>query len=156
VRHAPGNIQAIVEPVVTSLGYELVGIEFLMQGRSGLLRVYIDTEDGIMLEDCQRVSHQLSGVLDVEDVIKGEYQLEVSSPGLDRPLFTEEHFERFQGHKARLKLTAPLEGQRKYKGTLRGVKNDQVVLEITSKEVGNEEILLPLSAIDKANLIPEI
>jgi ribosome maturation factor RimP len=154
VRHAPGNIQAIVEPVVTSLGYELVGIEYLMQGRSGLLRVYIDTEDGIMLEDCQRVSHQLSGVLDVEDVIKGKYQLEVSSPGLDRPLFTEEHFERFQGHKARLKLTVPLEGQRKFKGTLRGVKNDQVVLEISSKEVDNEEILLPLSAIDKANLIP--
>jgi ribosome maturation factor RimP len=114
-----------------------------MQGHSGLLRVYIDAEDGIQLK--------LSGVLDVEDVIKGKYQLEVSSPGLDRPLFTAEHFERFQGHKARLKLTVPLEGQRKFKGTLRGVKNDQVVLEID-----NEEISLPLSAIDKANLIPEI
>ena len=97
MRHAPGNIQAIVEPVVTSLGYELVGVEFLMQGHSGLLRVYIDDEDGIQVNDCQRVSHQLSGVLDVEDVIKGKYQLEVSSPGLDRPLFTAEHFERFQG-----------------------------------------------------------
>ena len=156
MRHAPGNIQAIVEPVVTSLGYELVGIEYLMQGRNGLLRVYIDAEDGIMVEDCQRVSHQLSGVLDVEDIIKGKYQLEVSSPGLDRPLFTEEHFERFQGHKARLKLTVPLAGQRKFKGTLKGVKDNQVVLEISSKAVGNEEILLPLSAIDKANLIPEI
>lgn len=156
MRNAPGNIQAIVEPVVTSLGYELVGAEFLMQGHNGLLRIYIDAEDGIQLNDCQRVSHQLSGVLDVEDVIKGKYQLEVSSPGLDRPLFTAEHFERFQGHKARLKLTVPLEGQRKFKGILRGVKNDQVVLEIENMEAGNEEISLPLSAIDKANLIPEI
>jgi ribosome maturation factor RimP len=156
VRHAPGNIQAIVEPVVTSLGYELVGAEFLMQSHSGLLRVYIDAEDGIQVNDCQRVSHQLSGVLDVEDVIKGEYQLEVSSPGLDRPLFTLEHFERFQGHKARLKLSVPLEGRRKLKGILRGVKNDQVVLGIESTNVEVEEISLPLSAIDKANLIPEI
>ena len=151
MRHAPGNIQAIVEPVVTSLGYELVGVEFLLQGHSGLLRVYIDDEDGIQVNDCQRVSHQLSGVLDVEDVIKGKYQLEVSSPGLDRPLFTAEHFERFQGHNARLKLAVPLDGQRKFKGTLRGVENDQVIL-----EVENEEISLPLSAIDKANLIPDI
>ena len=69
MRHAPSNVQAIIEPVVTSLGYELVGAEFLVQGQSGLLRVYIDTEDGIQMKDCQRVSHQLSGVLDVEDVI---------------------------------------------------------------------------------------
>jgi ribosome maturation factor RimP len=151
VRQAPANIQAIVEPVVTSLGYELVGAEFLMQGHSGLLRVYIDAEEGVQLNDCQRVSHQLSGVLDVEDVIKGKYQLEVSSPGLDRPLFTVEHFERFQGHKARLKLAVPLDGQRKFKGILKGVKNDQVLLEIDS-----EEVSLPLSAIDKANLIPDI
>jgi ribosome maturation factor RimP len=151
VRHAPANLQAIIEPVVTSLGYELVGAEFLMQGQNGLLRIYIDAENGIQLNDCQRVSHQLSGVLDVEDAIKGKYQLEVSSPGLDRPLFTAEHFERFQGHKARLKLTVPLEGRRKFKGILRGIKNNQVLL-----EVDDDEVTLPLSAIDKANLIPDI
>lgn len=151
MRHAPANIQALVEPVVRSLGYELVGVEFLMQGRTGLLRVYIDTEDGINLDDCQRVSHQLSGVLDVEDVIKGQYQLEVSSPGLDRPLFTAEHFERFTGHKAKLKLAVPLDGQRKFRGTLSGVEGDQVILEIDG-----EEIMLPFNVIDKANLIPEI
>ena len=151
MRQAPGNVQAIIEPVVTSLGYELVGAEFLIQGQSGLLRVYIDAEDGIQMKDCTRVSHQLSGVLDVEDVIKGKYQLEVSSPGLDRPLFTAEHFERFQGHKARVKLSVPLEGQRKFKGALKGVKNDQVILEVDGKD-----ILLSLNAIDKANLIPDI
>lgn len=151
MRHAPANIQALVEPVVSSLGYELVGVEFLMQGRTGLLRVYIDTEEGITLDDCQRVSHQLSGVLDVEDVIKGQYQLEVSSPGLDRPLFTAEHFDRFKGHRAKLKLAVPHHGQRKFRGTLNGVEDDQVKLDIDG-----EEVLLPLSVIDKANLIPEI
>lgn len=151
MRHAPANVEAIVEPVVTSLGYELVGTEFLTQGRSGLLRVYIDTEDGITLDDCQRVSHQLSGVLDVEDVIKSQYQLEVSSPGLDRPLFKMEHFERFTGHKAKLKLRVPIDGQRKFRGTLHGVKDGNVILEIE-----NGEIALPLSAIDKANLIPDL
>lgn len=151
MRHAPANVEAIVEPVVTSLGYELVGTEFMQQGRSGLLRVYIDIENGITLDDCQRVSHQLSGVLDVEDVIKSQYQLEVSSPGLDRPLFKMEHFERFIGHKAKMKLTAPLNGQRKFSGILRGVKDGNVILEIE-----DGEIALPLSAIDKANLIPEI
>lgn len=151
MRHAPANVEAIVEPVVLSLGYELVGMEFLTQGRNGLLRVYIDIEDGITLDDCQRVSHQLSGVLDVEDVIKGQYQLEVSSPGLDRPLFKLEHFERFAGHKAKLKLITPVNGQRKFRGTLRGVRDGQVILEIE-----DGEIALPISAIDKANLIPEI
>ena len=151
MRQAPGNVEAVVKPVVSSLGYELVGTEFLMQGREGLLRVYIDTDDGIKVEDCQRVSHQLSGALDVEDVIKGKYQLEVSSPGLDRPLFTMEHFERFLGHKARVKLTAPLDGRRKFIGILKKIENSNVVL-----EVENEDILLPLSAIDKANLVPDI
>ena len=151
MRHVPGNIQAIVEPVVDSLGYELVGIEYLMQGKHGLLRVYIDTEDGIDVKDCQRVSHQLSGVLDVEDVIKGQYQLEVSSPGLDRPLFTEEHFERFAGCQAKLKLAVPIEGRRKFKGVLQGVKDGNILI-----DVGEDAFSLPLSAVDKANLIPDI
>lgn len=151
MRHVPANVQAVVEPVVSSLGYELVGVEFLMQGRGGLLRVYIDTDNGITIDDCERVSHQLSGVLDVEDVIKGQYQLEVSSPGLDRPLFTKEQFDRFKGHKAKLKLSVPIEGRRKFSGTLNGVEGDQIILDLE-----NEEVLLPLSMIDKANLIPEI
>lgn len=151
MRHVPGKIQALVEPVVDSLGYELVGIEYLIQGKHGLLRVYIDTDDGVDVKDCQRVSHQLSGVLDVEDVIKGQYQLEVSSPGLDRPLFTEEHFERFAGRQAKLKLTVPMEGRRKFQGVLQGVKDGNVLI-----DVGEEVFSLSLSAIDKANLIPDI
>jgi ribosome maturation factor RimP len=151
VRQVPENIQAIVRPVVESLGYELVGIEYLLQGKHGLLRVYIDTEDGVTVDDCQRVSHQLSGVLDVEDVIRGQYQLEISSPGLDRPLFTEEHFARFAGHMAKLRLAVPVDGQRKFKGVLLGVEDGKIRV-----QVGDDELTFPLSAIDKANLVAEI
>lgn len=151
MRQVPENIQAIVRPVVESLGYELVGIEYLLQGKHGLLRVYIDTEDGVTVDDCQRVSHQLSGVLDVEDVIRGQYQLEISSPGLDRPLFTEEHFARFAGHMAKLRLAVPVDGQRKFKGVLLGVEDGKIRV-----QVGDDELTFPLSAIDKANLVAEI
>lgn len=151
MRQVPENIQAIVRPVVESLGYELVGIEYLLQGKHGLLRVYIDTQDGVTVDDCQRVSHQLSGVLDVEDVIRGQYQLEISSPGLDRPLFTEEHFARFAGHMAKLRLAVPVEGQRKFKGVLLGVEDGKIRV-----QVGDDELAFPLSAIDKANLVAEI
>ena len=151
MHQAPANIQAVVAPVVESLGYELVGVEYLTQGRGGLLRVYIDSEDGINLDDCSRVSHQLSGVLDVEDVIRGQYQLEVSSPGLDRPLFSLAHFERFVGQQVKLKLAVPIHGQRKFRGVIRAVADDKIEL-----DVDGESLAVPLSAIDKANLIPEI
>lgn len=151
MRQVPSHIQAVIAPVVESLECELVGIEYGRQGKNGLLRIYIDKEGGVGVKDCQRVSHQLSGVLDVEDVIKEQYQLEVSSPGIDRPLFTLAHFERFTGHKAKLTLVSPIEGQRKFKGTLQGVEDEQVIVNI-----GENELVLTLNAIDKANLIAEL
>jgi len=151
MRHAPENVRKLVAPVVESLGYELVGVEFLPQGGHGLLRVYIDSEAGVTLDDCQRASHQLSGVLDVEDVIKGRYHLEISSPGLDRPLFEAKHFQRFAGSQVNVRLVAPINGRRKLRGVLQGMKGDDVVL-----DVDGEVISVPLSAIDKANLVPEI
>lgn len=150
MRQIPAHIQAVIAPVVESLGCELVGIEYGRQGNRGLLRVYIDKEEGVGVKDCQRVSHQLSGVLDVEDVIKEQYQLEVSSPGLDRPLYTLEHFARFAGHQVKLTLVSPIEGQRRFKGILQGVEDDQVIVNI-----GENELVLSLNAIDKANLVPE-
>jgi len=150
VRQIPAHIQAVIAPVVESLDCELVGVEYGRQGNRGLLRVYIDKENGVDVADCQRVSHQLSGVLDVEDVVPGQYQLEVSSPGLDRPLFTLEHFEQFTGHKVKLKLVTPIDGQRKFRGTLQGVENEQVIVNI-----GENELVLALGAIDKANLIAD-
>ncbi len=145
-----GKLDAIIEPAVAALGYELVGVEFLPQGRHSVLRVYIDSEAGIRVEDCERVSHQISGVLEVEDPISGQYTLEVSSPGLDRPLFKAEHYQRFAGSEVKLRLIRPLDGQRKFRGVLHGMREDAVVI-----EVEGQEITLPLADIEKANLVPK-
>lgn len=147
---ASAQLQAIIEPAVTALGFELIGIEHLSQGRHSLLRIYIDHEDGIDVEDCAEVSRQVSGVLDVEDPIKGEYTLEVSSPGVDRPLFSEAHFQQYSGSLAEIRLRAPLEGRRKFKGRMHGVEDGKVLI-----EVDGVEYAVPLDGIEKANLIHE-
>ncbi|MFO7640615.1 MAG: ribosome maturation factor RimP [Candidatus Competibacteraceae bacterium] len=137
--------------VVETMGYELVGVEFHAGPANALLRIYIDHENGLTLDDCQRVSHQVSGVLEVEDPIAGGYTLEVSSPGLDRPLFEAKHFIRFAGSEARIQLRALLEGRRKLLGRLRGMDGDLVVL--TDGE--GREWRVPLEQIEKARLVPE-
>lgn len=151
MRQESRNLRNLIEPVIVAMGYELVGIEFLAHGRNALLRIYIDKEDGISLEDCQRVSYQVSGVLDVEDPIPGRYTLEVSSPGLDRPLFTLEHFVRFTGRRVKVRLSSPLEGRRNFTGILHGIRADSVVLEEDGKE-----ICLPLDRIEQARLVPDM
>ncbi len=149
------RLQELIEPVVTALGYELVGVVYVPQGRHSLLRVYIDrtgdSDGGITLDDCERVSHQVSGVLDVEDPVAGQYQLEVSSPGLDRPLFSREHFVRFTGRRAKLRLHTPQNGRRNFSGVLSGVRDGLVVI----VEDG-AEFALPFESIDKAQLVSEI
>lgn len=145
-------LRRILTAVVETMGYELVGVEFLHASHANaLLRIYIDHENGVTLDDCQRVSHQVSGVLDVEDPIAGEYTLEVSSPGLDRPLFEAEHFIRFTGSEVRIQLGALLEGRRKLAGRLRGMDGDVVVL-VDSE---GREWRVPLEQIEKARLVPE-
>ena len=138
----------LIEPVVTGLGYELVDAEF--DGRQRVLRVYIDKIGGITLDDCSKVSHQLSGLLDVEDPIPGRYQLEISSPGLDRPLSRLAHFERFKGELARVQVTSPIAGRRKFKARLLGVEGDCIVL-----QDGEAILKIPYPAIEKARLAPE-
>ncbi|HTT07388.1 MAG TPA: ribosome maturation factor RimP [Gammaproteobacteria bacterium] len=143
------RLQALLEPVVTALGYELVGIEQVTGGRRGLVRLYIDQPAGVAVDDCERVSRQVSAVLDVEDPIAGGYVLEVSSPGLDRPLYTPAHYARFAGCRARLKLRTPLLGdQRNVTCTLLGVDEDKVRV-----EVDGVEHHIPLVQIAKARLI---
>lgn len=151
--HSDNGLRELLEPAVNLLGCELVAIEHVMRGGGSgqLLRIYIDREDGVTVNDCERVSHQVSGVLDVEDVISGSYVLEVSSPGLDRPLGTVRDFERFSGHAVRLRTDGPINGQRNFKGLLRGLRGSDVVLETEGGEV-----TLPLDRVEKARLIPEV
>ncbi|HEC17166.1 MAG TPA: ribosome maturation factor RimP [Sedimenticola sp.] len=151
MRSAPESLSRLIRQVVESMGYELVGVELLTGKKAGaLLRVYVDREEGITLDDCAAVSHQVSGLLDVEDPIKENYDLEVSSPGLDRPLFYKEHYERFAGRKARIRLRAMLHGRRRYEGVLAGVRDNEILL-----EVEGEQVELPLDQIETARLVPE-
>jgi len=147
---ANAQLEALIEPAVTALGFELVGTEYLSQGRHSVLRIYIDHEEGIDVDDCAEVSRQVSAVLDVEDPIKGEYTLEVSSPGVDRPLFKPEHYQQYSGSLAEIRLRSPLDGRRKFKGRMHGVKDGQVVI-----DVDGVEYTLALDNIEKANLIHE-
>lgn len=143
------QLQALLAPVVEALGYQCWGIEFLSQGRHSLLRVYIDKAEGILIDDCEVVSRQLSSVLDVEDPISSEYVLEVSSPGMDRPLFTLEQFAGHAGEQVKIKLRSSFDGRRNFQGLLRGVEDQDVVI-----LVDDHEYLLPIEQIDKANIIP--
>lgn len=143
------QLQALLAPVVEALGYECWGVEFISQGRHSVLRVYIDHPEGILIDDCEAVSRQVSGILDVEDPISGEYTLEVSSPGMDRPLFTLEQFAKHAGEQVKIRLRSPYEGRRNYQGILRGVEEQDVVV-----LVDDHEYLLPIDSIDKANIIP--
>lgn len=151
MQKAPGGLVELVERTVTPMGYEVVGVELAGSGDRGrVLRVYIDQEEGITLDDCAAVSHQLSGVLDVEDPIREHYRLEVSSPGLDRPLFTPAHFERFAGHEVRIRLVRLIDRRRKLSGVLRGLRGDAVLV-----EVEGAELAIPLADIESARLVPE-
>lgn len=143
------QLQALLAPVVEALGYQCWGIEFIAQGRHSVLRVFIDHDNGILIEDCEKVSRQLSGVLDVEDPISAEYTLEVSSPGMDRPLFTLEQFAKHVGEQVKIRLRGPFEGRRNFQGLLRGVEDQDVVV-----LVEDHEYLLPVEMIDKANIVP--
>jgi ribosome maturation factor RimP len=151
MRQDPLHIGDMLEPGIRSLGYELVGVEYQSGGRGGgLLRVYIDSEDGITADDCQKVSYQVSGVLDVEDPIPGHYTLEISSPGLDRLLFRPEDFERFAGQLVKLRAASPVNGRRNFKGRLVGMRDGQVVI-----EQDGEEVSLAYEQVDQARLVPE-
>lgn len=139
----------LLAPVVRALGYELLGIEQTSSGRYSLLRIYIDNETGIRLEDCERVSEQVNGILDVNDPIKGAYNLEISSPGFDRPLFTLEHFRRFIGQVARLTLQQKVAGHRKITGVITAVNDDSIEI-----SMDDELYTVATGNIDKARLVP--
>lgn len=148
---APEALIEVVRGVVEPMGYEFVGLEYISRSKSGhLLRVYIDIDRGVVLDDCEAVSRQLSAVLDVEDPIPGEYALEVSSPGLDRPLFELAHFVRFKGETARVTLARPIDGRRRFKGVIEAVVGEDIRL-----LVDGEVVVLPIGDIEGARLVPD-
>ncbi|NBV75004.1 MAG: ribosome maturation factor RimP [Methylococcaceae bacterium] len=150
MKQAPEHILNLIEPVVEGLGYECVGVEYNPHPQHGMLRIYIDGPDGILLEDCSKVSHQVSGVLDVEDPIEGNYHLEISSPGEDRPFFKLSQFERFTGSTVAINLFQAIEKRRKITGVIIGVEADNVVI-----EEGEKQYRIPFQAMSKARLVPE-
>ena len=151
MRQSMNHLWELFEPVITGMGYELVEIEFNAHPKNKILRLYIDKEGGVVIEDCSAVSHQISALIDVEDPIEGFFNLEVSSPGLDRPLRKISDYVRFAGEQVKLKTSMPHDGQRNFKGQIKAVNDDLVVIECEGKEVS-----LPVSAIEKARLIPDI
>lgn len=144
------RLEQLLEPVIGSLGYELLLLEYSPSPKNTMLRLYIDAAAGITLDDCERVSKEVAGVLDVEDPIRNAYRLEVSSPGLDRPLVKPAHFQRFVGQQARVQLLAPLNGRRRFIGAIVGA--DEQIVRIETEE-GIAEI--PLAEIDRARLVPD-
>jgi ribosome maturation factor RimP len=123
-----GQVEAFAEPLLEDMGIELVDIEFRREGHGWVLRLYIDRQDGVTLDDCATVSREVSRYLEVEDPIEQAYHLEVSSPGLERPLKKEKDFARFSGRRARIKLLEKRDGQRIFTGTLAGMEDGVVLL----------------------------
>ena len=147
---ADSKLKLLLQPVVESLGCELWGLEMQAGGKIKLLRLYIDRpEEGVGIEDCEKVSRQSSAILDVEEAINGEYVLEVSSPGMDRPLYELAQYEQYIGENISLRLRFPYEGRRNFKGRLSAVDGDEIVLVVT-----DHEFLFPVEGIEKANVVP--
>jgi ribosome maturation factor RimP len=144
------KLTRLLQPLVEDLGYEFVGLEHRSNPKNPALLIYIDKPAGITVDDCERVSREVAALLDVEDPIPGHYSLEVSSPGLDRPLFSLEQFERFRGEQVQLSLYAPLDGRRKFKGRILGADNGKVRLDQDGTEVE-----LEMGNIAKARLVPD-
>lgn len=133
---------------IEALGYELWGIEYIQAGKHSTLRIYIDSDSGVNIEDCAETSRQVSAVMDVEDPISHEYTLEVSSPGVDRPLFTAVHYENYLGEEAKVQLTMPVDGSRNMRGIISEVAGQMLTL-----TVDGQEKIIAIDNIRKGNLI---
>ena len=144
------QLTEMIQPVVEGMGCELWGIERESSGLNSIIKVYIDAERGVDIEDCARISRQVSSLLDVEEPLLGGYTLEVSSPGMDRKLFRLDQFAAFEGAMVRILLNTAFDGRRKYSGLLRGVDGDEIILLID-----DAEILFPIEVIEKANVVPK-
>jgi ribosome maturation factor RimP len=150
MKQAPEHLVTMIEPIVEGLGYECVGIEYHPHPKHGLLRIYIDSANGVLVDDCSKVSHQISGVLEVEDPIQGNYHLEVSSPGMDRPFFNVHQFEKFIGSTVLVNLYQSISGRKKITAVIEKVVDDIITL----REAG-QVFEVPFDAMSKARLVPD-
>jgi len=144
------QVTDMVEPLLDEMGFELVDVEYLSKYGRWVLRLYVDKEGGVTIDDCARVSRDIGDLIDVKDVIDHEYVLEVSSPGLNRPLKKETDLIRAIGKKIKVRMGAPVEGRRNFTGYLKNVEGGTLYLELENKVVG-----LPWPGVDKANLVYE-
>ena len=162
------QIEELIEPAVAALGCRVWGVSYLAQGKHSVLRIYIEkpqgaassdadssgdeseeSQAGITIDDCEKVSRQVGELLDIEETINGEYTLEVSSPGLDRELFHPEQYSRVTGEQIDVRLSYPFEGRKKFVGQLVGVEDNEAIIQIDG-----EEFLLPIETIQKARVVP--
>ncbi|AGB40674.1 hypothetical protein Halha_0701 [Halobacteroides halobius DSM 5150] len=150
-RQVKDIVTELVKPIVANKGLELVDVEYQKEGENWILRIYIDKEDGVTLENCQDVSRELSTQLDVEDPIDHSYMLEVSSPGIDRPLKKDKDFTRFTGELVEVSTYAPVNGKKELTGELLGLEEDSIKL-----KVDDEEILIPRSKVAQTKLAVEV
>ena len=143
-------LNELLQPLVEDLGYEFIGLEYNPNPKHSVLRIYIDHENGVGIQDCETVSRETAALLDVKDPIRSHYNLEVSSPGLDRPLFTPAHFSEFTGSEVQINLFAPQDGRRKFSGPILSAGESSV-----SIEQDGSEVTLDYDNIAKAKLIPD-
>lgn len=145
------KIENLLRPTIESMGFEFWGCEYMPAGKHSTLRVFIDkAEVGVTVDDCGSVSRQVSAIMDVEDPISNAYMLEVSSPGMDRPLFKPEQYKAYEGEEVQLRTSVPVMGRKRFKGQMTAVTEDSIAV-----EVDGEEYEVPFALIDKANVVPQ-
>jgi ribosome maturation factor RimP len=148
VKSSAEKVTQLIEPTVQALDLELWGVEHASQGKYSVLRIFIEREAGVTIDDCERVSRQVSAIFDVEEPIAGEYTLEVSSPGMTALLFTPQQFQQYCGEEVSVRMRTPVDGRRKFKGTLTDVVDDIIHI-----QVDGNDFELPHGDIEKANIV---
>jgi ribosome maturation factor RimP len=143
------ELEKLLEPTIERLGYELTDLEAKLSGKSGVIRVFIDHADGVGIEDCEKVSHAISALLDVEDPVPGQYDLEVSSPGFNRKLTKVKHFQRFTGEIVKVEMRFPIAGRKRFRGKLLSLDDENIVVDVDGVSHS-----LPMATIDTARLVP--
>ena len=144
------KLNELLEPLVQDLGFEFVGLEYNNNPKQSVLRIYIDHENGVGIDDCETVSRETAALLDVKDPIRSRYNLEVSSPGLDRPLFTPAHYSEYKGYKVKINLFVPQDGRRNFSGPILSADDNSVNI-----DQDGSAVKLEIENIAKAKLIPD-